>query len=228
MEPRDPRPSAPGSHAPAADARKRPRAVTIRPAPAPTRPALKVRYELRRSELVEAAAGVFADRGYDSTPVSELATQIGLAAGGIYHYFAGKEQLLIAICDQLVDPLLARARELIAEDRPPEEQLRALVRLWVHHVVIHRDHMLVFQQERHAIEHGEQWRGVRRTRKDYERLVEDVLARAAPGLDRRIALSALLGMVNHTAQWFDERGRLEYDVVADGYVDLLLGIAPTR
>jgi len=187
-----------------------------------------VRYELRRSELVEAAAGVFADRGYDSTPMSELATQIGLAAGGIYHYFASKEQLLIAICDQLVDPLLARARELVAEDQPPEEQLRSLVGVWVHHVVIHRDHMLVFQQERHAIEHGAQWRGVRRARKDYERLVEDVLARAAPKLDRRIALSALLGMVNHTAQWFDEHGRLDSSVVADGYVDLLLGAAPAR
>ncbi len=174
---------------------------------------------------MEAAAGVFADRGYDSTPVSELATQIGLAAGGIYHYFASKEQLLIAICDELVDPLLKRAREIVAEDRPPDEQLRVLVRVWVSQVVRHRDHMLVFQQERHAIERGAQWRGVRRARKDFERLVEDVLARAAPHLDRRIALSALLGMVNHTAQWFDEDGRLDSGEVADGYVDLVLGVA---
>ena len=201
---------------------------SVRPAPVPTRPALKFRYELRQSELLEAAAGVFADRGYDSTPMSELATQISLAAGGIYHYFGSKEQLLIAICDQLVDPLLERARELLAEDRPPDEQLRALVRLWVFHVVEHRDHMLVFQQERHAIERGAQWRGVRRARKDFERLVEDVLARAAPHLDRRIALSALLGMVNHTAQWYDPAGRLASSAVADGYVDLVLGAARPR
>jgi len=157
--------------------------------------------------------------------MSELATQIGLAAGGIYHYFAGKEQLLIAICDQLVDPLLARAREIVAEDRPPDARLRVLVRVWVSHVVRHRDHMLVFQQERHAVELGDQWRGVRRARKDFERLVEGVLADAAPHLDRRIALSALLGMVNHTAQWFDPDGRLDSDAVADGYVDLVIGAA---
>lgn len=197
-----------------------------RPAPAPTRPVLKGRYELRQRELVEAAAGVFADRGYDSTSMHELATQIGLAAGGIYHYFGSKEQLLIAICDQLVDPLLLRARELVAEDRPPEEQLRALVRAWVFHVVRHRDHMLVFQQERHLIERGAQWQDVRLARKEFERLVEAAVGRAAPHLDRRIALSALLGMVNHTAQWFDDRGRLDPVEVADGYVDLVLGSAP--
>lgn len=187
---------------------------------------LKGRYELRRRELLEAAAGVFADRGYDATTMQELAAQVGLAAGGIYHYFGSKEQLLIAICDELVDPLLARARELVAEEQEPAAQLRALVGLWVFHVVEHRDHMLVFQQERHQVEHGEQWRGVRKARKDFERLVEDVLARAVPGLDRRIALSALLGMVNHTAQWYDPRGRLASGQIADGYVDLLL--APKR
>ena len=198
---------------------------SVRPAPAPTRPALKVRYELRQSELVDAAAGVFADRGYDSTPVHELAQQIGLAAGGIYHYFGSKEQLLIAICDELVDPLLARARDLLEEqaDATPEARLRALVAVWVAHVVDHRDHMLVFQQERHQIERGAQWEGVRRARKEFERLVEQVLADVVSGEDRRVVLSALLGMVNHTAQWFDPRGRLDAGDVADGYVALVLG-----
>ena len=41
--------------------------------------------------------------------------------------------------------------------------------------------------------------------------------------DRDLALRALLGMVNHTAQWFRPRGRLSAEQIADGYVDLLLG-----
>jgi phage-related protein len=103
--------------------------------------------------------------------------------------------------------------------------LRALVRLWVEHVVTHRDHMLVFQQERHVIERGATWRGVRASRKAFERLAEDALERAgaATAADPRLALSALLGMVNHTAQWYRPRGRLSATEIADGYVDLLLG-----
>ncbi|MEA2310931.1 MAG: hypothetical protein QOE28_899, partial [Solirubrobacteraceae bacterium] len=95
--------------------------------------------------------------------------------------------------------------------------------LWVAHVVEHREHMLVFQQERHVIERGARWRGVRASRKAFERLVEDVLARAGNGgVDPRLALSALLGMVNHTAQWYRPRGRLSPEQIADGYVELLL------
>ena len=44
-----------------------------------------------------------------------------------------------------------------------------------------------------------------------------------PRATRALALFALLGMVNHTAQWYRPRGRLSATEIADGYVDLLLG-----
>jgi AcrR family transcriptional regulator len=192
----------------------------------PSSPALRKRYDLRQQELVYAAAKVFADRGYDQTTMQDLASSIGLATGALYHYFGSKEQLLIKICDQLMEPLLAHARVIVAGDESPRDKLRELVRLWVATVVEYRDHMLVFQQERHAIEWGAQWRGVRQSRKAFERLVEHALEQAgaagAADLDGRLALLALLGMVNHTAQWYKPRGRLRPNEIADGYLSLLL------
>ena len=87
--------------------------------------------------------------------------------------------------------------------------------------------MLVFQQERHVIEAGAQWRDVRTSRKRFEELVDGVLAELqddprARFADRRVALFALLGMVNHTAQWFRPRGRLSAGEVAAGYAGLLV------
>jgi AcrR family transcriptional regulator len=192
----------------------------------PTRPVLRERYDRRQQEVLVGAARVFARNGYDQTSVPQLAQALGIAAGGLYHYFGGKEQLLIAICDQLMDPLLEQADAVLAEDAPPDEQLRAIVRLWVGHVIARRDHMLVFQQERHVIERGAQWKDVRARRKRFERMLEDLLARVLEHrepLDRRLALSALLGMVNHTAQWYRPKGPLDAEQIADGYVDLVLG-----
>jgi AcrR family transcriptional regulator len=192
----------------------------------PTRPALRARYDARQQDLVEQAARIFAERGYEQTSVQELTDAMGLAAGALYHYFGSKEQLLIRICDQLMDPLLERASDLVAEERPADEQLRAIVRLWVAHVVEHRDHMLVFQQVRPMIERGAEWRGVRASRKRFEWLVREVLQ--AAGADDRLLLSALLGMVNHTAQWYRPRGRLTPDEIADGYTGLILKSTPPR
>lgn len=193
----------------------------------PARPVLGERYDRRRAEVVEGAARAFARTGYDQTSVPELAESLGLATGSLYHYFGSKEQLLIAICDQLMDSLLAETEQLLEEEMEPGDQLRALVRLWVAHVIRHRDHMLVFQQQRHVIDHGPPWHRVRESRKRFERIVERVLRRACDAgltveLDRRLLLSALLGMVNHTAQWHRPSGRLGAGDIADGYVDLLL------
>ena len=192
----------------------------------PTRPALRERYDRRQDALVARAARVFARQGYDQTTMQELAASMGLATGALYHYFGAKEELLRAICDQLMEPLLLDARALLACPGTPVDRLRALVALWVAHVCAHRDHMLVFQQERHVIELGEAWRRVRASRKAFERLVGELLDDAVtPAGGGGLALLALLGMVNHTAQWYRPRGPLSPEQIADGYVDLLLGVS---
>lgn len=193
----------------------------------PTRPALRERYERRRREVIATAARLFAQRGYQATSMSELTAATGLAAGGLYHYIESKDQLLISICDELLDPLLERAREIVAEPAPPAEQLRALLHAWLAHIASHRDHMLVFAQERHVIEREPQWRRVRGQRKAFEQLLDDVLVRGeADGTmhfeDRGFALLTLLGMVNYTPQWWNPRGRLGPEQIADGYCDLTL------
>jgi TetR/AcrR family transcriptional regulator, cholesterol catabolism regulator len=196
----------------------------------PSRPALRARYEGRRRDVIGAAATAFAEGGYKETSIADLSAATGLAAGGIYHYIGSKENLLIAICDDLLAPLLAEGREIVATDAPPEAQLRDLLRAWLAHIENHRAHMLVFVQERHLIEREPQWRAVRRQRNQFEQLLDDILARGeADGTmtfdDRRLTLLALLGMVNYTPQWLRPKGRLSAEQVADGYCDLILRAA---
>jgi AcrR family transcriptional regulator len=193
----------------------------------PTRPALRARYDYRQQQIVDAAARLFAVQGFHASSIEDLVVETGLTAGGLYHYIGGKEDLLVLICDHLMEPLLARVREIVAVDAPGHETLREVVREWTRHVELNRDHMLVFQQERHVLERGPKWRAIRRQRKDFEELLDLVLARCERDAtlvmtDRDLALRALLGMVNHTAQWFRPHGRLTTQAIADGYVDLLL------
>lgn len=193
----------------------------------PVRPLLRARYESRRGEVVACAARVIAANGFHGTSIQDLVAACGLTAGGLYHYISGKDELLVAICDELMEPLLAQVRAIARAQHAPEARLRELVRVWLAHVESHRDHMLVFQQERHVLASGRQWRRVRRQRKEFEELLADVLAEgercgAFRFPDRDLALRALLGMVNHTALWFRPRGRLNAEQIADGYLALLL------
>jgi AcrR family transcriptional regulator len=194
---------------------------------------LRERYERKRQLVVDAAARLFAEQGYQGTSVADLVEDTGLTAGGLYHYMGSKEQLLIQICDELMDPLIAATFEILNEEDRPLEQLRAIVRVWVAHVEHHLDHMRVFQQERSLLEHGPQWREVRLKRKRFEHILAEVIDNGVRRgemwfRDERLALLALLGMVNYTPQWFQSGGRLTATEIADGYVDLLLGQAYER
>ena len=196
------------------------------PAP-PTRPALRARYDRRRRAVADAAARVFAERGYHATSIAALLDATGLSTGALYHYVRGRDELLVLICDELLDPLLERADEISATDAPPESQLRALLHAWLEHIERHLDHMRVFQQERHVIEREPRWHEIRAKRLRFERSLDGVLERAEQSGalafdDRRLALLALLGMVNYTPMWFRPGGRLRAAQIADGYCDLLL------
>jgi TetR/AcrR family transcriptional regulator, cholesterol catabolism regulator len=108
--------------------------------------------------------------------------------------------------------------------------MRELLHAWLAQIASHRDHMLVFAQERHVIEREPQWRQVRAQRKAFEQLLDDVLARGErEGSmrfdDRAFTLLTLLGMVNYTPQWLRSRGRLSPEQIADGYCDVILAAA---
>jgi TetR/AcrR family transcriptional regulator, cholesterol catabolism regulator len=187
----------------------------------PSSPALRERYDRRQQEVVSTAAALFARRGFQATSMDELSDATGLRSGGLYHYIGSKQRLLLLIFEQLMEPLLERAAEIEGTDGDDDvARLRTLVRAWVAHIEHHLDHMSVFAQERHAIEHEPEWEQVRASRDAFEAILARRLA--AVGLTDRLTLLAMLGMVNHTATWLRPGGRLSAEQIADGYCDMLL------
>lgn len=60
-----------------------------------------------RVKLLDAAAEVFAERGYDGAGVAEIARRAGLTTGAIYSQYSGKAQLLVEAIDACVNDYFA-------------------------------------------------------------------------------------------------------------------------
>lgn len=77
----------------------------------------------RRSELIEAALRLFAERGFRATTIADIATATGTAHGLVYHYFGSKDALLEAVLDRYT--FLPQLQDLLAvsPDRPASEVL---------------------------------------------------------------------------------------------------------
>jgi AcrR family transcriptional regulator len=182
--------------------------------------------------VINTAAKVFAERGYQATLIDDLVAATGLTRGGLYHYTASKQELLFSVLDELIDPLLERARMIVSTPASPEAQLRAVTRAWLDQIATHRDHMIVFNQERAILERDPRWKRVRNVRRSFEEILEAILRRGQEDgsfemRDPQLALLALLGAVNYTPQWFAPSGRLRPEEIADAYCDVLLdGLRP--
>ena len=56
---------------------------------------------LRRTQILDAATAVFAERGFHRTTIRDVAKAAGVADGTIYNYFDNKTALLLGIMDRL-------------------------------------------------------------------------------------------------------------------------------
>jgi len=61
----------------------------------------------RDEEILNAAARLFSERGYDGTSVQNIVDELGLLKGSLYHYIGSKEDLLFAIIERAHAPYLS-------------------------------------------------------------------------------------------------------------------------
>ena len=75
-----------------------------------------------REALLDAAARVFAERGYRGSSVDAVAAEAGFSKGAVYWHFAGKEDLFFALLEERVDFPLRQMIELL-RTAPPEQDM---------------------------------------------------------------------------------------------------------
>ena len=78
---------------------------------------------------MDAAVKVFADRGFHSATVAEIARIAGVADGTIYLYFKGKDDLLLRVFDEEMTRLLAAAKAALAEEASAPARLKRFITL---------------------------------------------------------------------------------------------------
>ncbi len=185
------------------------------------------RYEERRAQVVDIAAHVFAVRGYHAATIDDLVEATGLKRGGLYHYMSGKEDLLVAIHERFINPLLDNAREIANRHEPPEVELRLLAHALVQDIATYRDQVTVFLHEWRLIEGNPEWENIRRARKAFEDIIGDCLRGGKQSgvfrdVDDTTTLRGFLGMINYTYQWMNPQGRIPPADIADRFVDIFL------
>jgi AcrR family transcriptional regulator len=186
-------------------------------------------YTARRSEIIEVAASVFKEKGYEAATLQDIAERLKTDRASLYYYVASKEELLQEIVRAVLEENVAMAERVAARDLPALKKLTVLIQEMMSSFDRNYPHMFVFIEDLARVARiGGGWAsGVLETRRRFEKIVHGVIdqARAEGALRDDIpddlAMLALFGMINWTHRWYKPGGGFASGDVASTFTELM-------
>jgi TetR/AcrR family transcriptional regulator, cholesterol catabolism regulator len=188
--------------------------------------------------LLDAAAVLFAQKGYAAASTREIAGILGIRKASLYYHIENKEDLLYAICKSSLEQIRRDVAEALGNvdarnGSDPVERIRTLVRAHIKNLVRDQIAHSVAVGEMHALS-GARLKEVIALRDAYEELVRSVLqdARKAGVLRDDISVKylclILLGLLNRVEMWYRRDGALSPDQLARVFEAIFLTGAAAR
>lgn len=187
----------------------------------------RARGAARRDEILDAAARLFAERGYHGVTIDDIGAAVGMTGPGIYRHFAGKEDVLAQMLLRISVRLRDEGARRVEAAPDAASALEALLR-WHVDFSLHQPALITV----HGRELGNVPEPARRQVRRLQRLyVEEwvgVVSELLPGASQarlRIAVHAAIGLLNSTP--YSLGGGALGDAEPDGaaMADLLVSMA---
>jgi TetR/AcrR family transcriptional regulator, fatty acid metabolism regulator protein len=183
----------------------------------------------KRDAILRAAIETFAARGFFSAQVADVARSAGVAAGTVYLYFRGKDDLLISIFERTMTEAIAAGRESVAAKRGAVERLREIARLHFERLGRDRNLAVVFQIElRQSTKFMERFSAT--YLRQYLGIIRDVIADGQKdrafreGVNPTVAAKMFFGVLDEMAtNWMLSKRKYSLAAQADEVVDLFVG-----
>ena len=180
----------------------------------------------RSTEIIEAAARVFAERGYHGATTQDIADVLRIRQASLYYYFRSKEVALELVCTQGVAGFFETAQAIASGPGRPSEKLAGLIRAHIAPILDRGDFVRVFLSQRQFLPNQSR-RRVGKWSRSLEKIFENVIRDGVrsgefrAGLDPRLTTLAILGLANAVASWYGKENA-SIERVGNEFVALVL------
>ena len=180
----------------------------------------------REAALHEAATRLFRQRGFHATSMQDLAEDLGMNRGSLYHYIEAKDDLLWAIISGAMERLDGAVRPILEGPDPIPERLTRAIAAHLAFASQHGDQLALIQIELRALAPDRRTLLVEQ-RDAYEAawreaLLQGVADGSIRPLDVRLASIAILSVCNWFTQWYRPDGPLEVPAIGREFAGLFL------
>lgn len=172
----------------------------------------------KHRDILEAAATLFAERGYAATSVRDIGERVGLLGGSLYHYIKSKEALFIRIHDIALQIAEDRIRVAISPLSEPWQRLEAACMTMLEIQLDPNSLTMPLMNDFASVPSEVRQRLVEK-RDAFEVIFRDLIADLPldPALDRGVYRLMLLTLLNNISGWY-KAGRLTPEQIGDQIV----------
>jgi TetR/AcrR family transcriptional regulator, cholesterol catabolism regulator len=180
--------------------------------------------EAKLQHILRVSAKTFAANGFEGTSMRDVSQATQISLSGLYYYFDSKQRLLYLIQKNTFTFIVERLQARLAGNDEPIARLRILVQNHIDYFLSHPNEMKVLSHEEEALVEPFRQEIAAIKRKYFalaKGIFEDVVREGAkPGLNQRVAVLSLFGMMNWVYQWH----KADVDPGADELTDAIVGI----
>ena len=155
----------------------------------------------RRAAMLDAAASLFAERGYNGVSIEELGAAAGVSGPAVYRHFSGKPAVLSALLVGVSRDLLEGGKAVVSASATPEIALRGLVEFQVDFALRQADVIRVQDRDLGSLPEDDE-RTVRSLQRQYVEVWVDALSALHPDSDLpllRDRAQGVFGLINSTS-----------------------------
>lgn len=182
----------------------------------------------RRQEVIDVAARIFNEKGYEATSIQEIAEEVGILKGSLYYYIDTKEDLLFSVIEEAYDAALNLVERLEQRDGGALELIEALVH--GHAEVFSKNYVQtsVFFREFRALSEERQ-KTIREAGDVYIRFLVSQIRRGQRSgevkseINPRLSAIGIIGMMNSMAFWYRPDGPASAAQIGREFSRLVIG-----
>ena len=151
----------------------------------------------RAPQIIEAAARVFAERGFHGATTQDIADVLGIRQASLYYYFSSKEAALELVCLKGVEGFFEAAKAIAAGPGKARKRLSLLINSHLSPLIDRGDFVKVFLNERQYLP-TESRRRIGRWSRGLERIFEEVIKEGIANGEFRADLDTAPGDARHS------------------------------
>ncbi len=179
-----------------------------------------------QDEIVLAAVGLIAKRGYRAVTLDDIASSLGYTKSIIYYYFKSKSEILSKIFVKNYDIYFEKIDETMSLDINPAERMRRVIYDHAMNIMLRPDWSAIYWRDEGELD-AKQRKSVLLKKSEYGKKVKAIYAQGMEaGLFKRIpnglAVRALFGMCNSLYTWYQEGGSLSAEEIANYFASILM------